>query len=320
MEGEIRCSGSRLSPQFAFVWWQNEKEYFFYFGSTSTSPWVPFKVKFRPLGRPTPGSPLFKKRNTKILECQLSKYQYLCQSSIKCRGQKYFNIARVLQEEWLTIFTCLANTCTCPSKAYAGVIWLTQVILHKALVLWDLSFLDFLDYERTSGIFVPWNHGLPLDNFCFQFSLKKDNKVHAPCPTIDTVSVTMPSVPHGWKFKISKILNFLNSKLKTCSMFTKLIPTISSLNGQLSIYKLNINFKKALRICLIEDFEADFLWKVGLKILNSGIILKTFTHVTSFSDWIPNNQSKIKKIFINLSSLLTTPIFFSRLILLLVTM
>ena len=25
-------------------------------------------------------------------------------------------------------------------------------------------------------------------------------------------------------------------------------------------------------------FEADFLWKVSLKILNSGIILKTFTH------------------------------------------
>ena len=25
-------------------------------------------------------------------------------------------------------------------------------------------------------------------------------------------------------------------------------------------------------------FEADFLWKVGLKILNSGLILKTFTH------------------------------------------
>ena len=31
-------------------------------------------------------------------------------------------------------------------------------------------------------------------------------------------------------------------------------------------------------ICLIQYFEADFLWKVSLKILNSGIILKTFTH------------------------------------------
>ena len=27
---------------------------------------------------------------------------------------------------------------------------------------------------------------------------------------------------------------------------------------------------------MIQDFEADFLWKVGLKILNSGIILKNF--------------------------------------------
>ena len=31
-------------------------------------------------------------------------------------------------------------------------------------------------------------------------------------------------------------------------------------------------------ISLIQDFEADFLWKVGLKILKSGIILKAFTH------------------------------------------
>ena len=30
--------------------------------------------------------------------------------------------------------------------------------------------------------------------------------------------------------------------------------------------------------CLIQHFEADFLWKVSLKILISGIILKTFTH------------------------------------------
>ena len=31
-------------------------------------------------------------------------------------------------------------------------------------------------------------------------------------------------------------------------------------------------------ISLIQDFEADFLWKVSLKILNSVIILKNFTH------------------------------------------
>ena len=30
-------------------------------------------------------------------------------------------------------------------------------------------------------------------------------------------------------------------------------------------------------ISLIQDFEADFLWKVSLKILNWGIILKSFT-------------------------------------------
>ena len=33
--------------------------------------------------------------------------------------QKYFNIALVLKEESLTIFTRPANTCTCPLKAHA---------------------------------------------------------------------------------------------------------------------------------------------------------------------------------------------------------
>ena len=37
-------------------------------------------------------------------------------------------------------------------------------------------------------------------------------------------------------------------------------------------------------IFLIQHFEADFPWKVSLKILNSGIILKTFTHVL-YTEW-----------------------------------
>ena len=37
--------------------------------------------------------------------------------------------------------------------------------------------------------------------------------------------------------------------------------------------------QKAFIISLIQHFEADFLWKVSLKILNSGLILKTLTHV-----------------------------------------
>ena len=32
-------------------------------------------------------------------------------------------------------------------------------------------------------------------------------------------------------------------------------------------------------VSLIQQFEADFLWKVSLKILTSGINLKTFTHI-----------------------------------------
>ena len=40
--------------------------------------------------------------------------------------------------------------------------------------------------------------------------------------------------------------------------------------------------REAIAIFLIQDFEADFLWKFSLKILNSGIILKTFTHSQNF--------------------------------------
>ena len=36
--------------------------------------------------------------------------------------------------------------------------------------------------------------------------------------------------------------------------------------------------KEAIIISLIQHFEADFIWKVSLKILNSGLIMKTFTH------------------------------------------
>ena len=36
--------------------------------------------------------------------------------------------------------------------------------------------------------------------------------------------------------------------------------------------------REAILICLIQDFEADFLLQVSLKILNYKI-LKTFTHV-----------------------------------------
>ena len=47
----------------------------------------------------------------------------------------------------------------------------------------------------------------------------------------------------------------------------------------MSLYKQKIIRKAIITTCLIQDFEADFLWKVSLKILNSGIILKTFIHV-----------------------------------------
>ena len=61
-------------------------------------------------------------------------------------------------------------------------------------------------------------------------------------------------------------------------MSTKIITT-SSLNGHLYKDILKINQRGYYNLpTVIQDFEADFLWKVSLKILNSGIILKIFTH------------------------------------------
>ena len=41
-----------------------------------------------------------------------------------------------------------------------------------------------------------------------------------------------------------------------------------------------------MKVLPIQHFEAEFLWKVSLKILNSGIILKTFTnaYIVMFSE------------------------------------
>ena len=56
----------------------------------------------------------------------------------------------------------------------------------------------------------------------------------------------------GWKLKTSQILNFRNSKLKTCSMPRKQQQIISSLDN------LKIN-QEAIMICPMQYFDADFL-------------------------------------------------------------
>ena len=57
---------------------------------------------------------------------------------------------------------------------------------------------------------------------------------------------------------------------------------ISCLNGQLCLDNLKNNQRIKLLlstiISLIHHFESDFLWKVSLKILNSGLILRRLRH------------------------------------------
>ena len=45
----------------------------------------------------------------------------------------------------------------------------------------------------------------------------------------------------------------------------------------MSLHKLKYVYKSVITECPIQHFEADFLWNINLKILNSGIILKKFT-------------------------------------------
>ena len=66
--------------------------------------------------------------------------------------------------------------------------------------------------------------------------------------------------------------------LKLAGCLQKWIHVISCLNGKLCLDQLKTNQRSQQNLPK-SAFEADFLWKVSLKILNSGLILKTFTHV-----------------------------------------
>ena len=75
----------------------------------------------------------------------------------------------------------------------------------------------------------------------------------------------------GESSKCPKSRNFQTSNLKLA---------VCPLNIHNFKVKWSIDFRQTvpIKISIIQHFEADFLWKVSLKILNSGIILITFTH------------------------------------------
>ena len=68
---------------------------------------------------------------------------------------------------------------------------------------------------------------------------------------------TLVKMPHCWKSHVTSI---------GISVTLSFVCKISHGNQKSYYYR-------------IQHFEADFLWKVSLKILNSGIILNIFTHV-----------------------------------------
>ena len=87
-----------------------------------------------------------------------------------------------------------------------------------------------------------------------------------PIRTLIWMPVNIPQMP-----------NLRISTLKTCSLSTKI--NLSSSECKF-VCRLPENKSEKINIvCLIQNFETELLWKVSLKILSSGIILKTFTHV-----------------------------------------
>ena len=80
-------------------------------------------------------------------------------------------------------------------------------------------------------------------------------------------------LPYSWvkvqNFKNLELSKFISKKPSVCLQY-------------INIFKIKwlvfCRWIEAIEISLIQHFEADFLWKVSLKILNSGTILKTFTH------------------------------------------
>ena len=76
--------------------------------------------------------------------------------------------------------------------------------------------------------------------------------------------------------------------------------TISCLNGQLPL-----DTREAIIICLIQYFEADFLWKVNLKILNSVIILK-ISPMYSFCTCMPKLSEHFVRFIVVTAELILT--------------
>ena len=105
----------------------------------------------------------------------------------------------------------------------------------------------------------------------------------------------------GESSKFPKSWTFETAFLKTCFKPTKYSQfQVEMVNCPKTNLKI---ISEAIMISLIQHFEADFLWKVSLKILNSGINLKTFTNdnikiwhvaiwsIILFKEWVNNKGS-----------------------------
>ena len=136
---------------------------------------------------------------------------------------------------------------------------------------WDLWVQDEWFIHYTTATLIPveisCSGGLSM-NFFFITSV--------PDPILNTYPVSAMYMGESSKFQKSWTFKIQILKLAVC------LQSVNNFIFKWSIAQWctgNKSDSEAIKILLIQHFEADFLWKVSLKILISGIILKTFTHV-----------------------------------------
>ena len=148
----------------------------------------------------------------------------------------------------------------------ADFLWKVSLkILNSGIIRKTLTHVNML----FKTINLPWEKKYGVQNkanSAFWGGLSKESQSQNP------EFRNNPENFHPWKHGIQNYK--LTLRKKVCA--TKY--------GYFSILRLTFYFThenlifKTIQIWLIQHWEADFLWKVSLKILNSGTIRKTFIH------------------------------------------
>ena len=190
MEGETRCSGSRLSDNVTTAYicvvtewrWVSLKKkekkkilfffFFFFFRETPTSPWFPFRAKFRPLGQLfRPIRPLA--WSLDIHNLRLSRFSQL----------KGFSRATL---------SCDSSYCLCPGMLISAKVKNNRTLMWKKvrnlrLELFE-SYSSFSYCTHSSVYWVFWSSDRVVDcNISILFRSSTTGPQHPIYRTMHTV-------------------------------------------------------------------------------------------------------------------------------------